>query len=327
MAPDPVSPERRRQLLDEIERLRSQRTIETIEVFSTDPAPRAEPAAAEIEPDGIDLSDELAAEVEQMRGSEPPEVVKIMTNEPVQFGTDDDVGTLFEALRTTGEVEAVTPEPEEQEPLSTDPFELREQLLVPVVNGGVREVKRRIVDLQNLALDGLRGSGWEPNAPAIMGELRGAIEPMIHKAASAGATAAGPLAGVHGAMSEPGERSPRLVAEMAASLSGGLSGSLEGGGGPEMEAAAVSRIFRDWRTDTGERWVRRIATAAYHDSLLAALGDGGVDRVVGVATGSACDACPGREGVPWVPGGQPPNGTTVPPATLDCTCSFIPAAG
>jgi cell division septum initiation protein DivIVA len=327
MPPDPVSPARRRQLLDEIERLRSQRAIETIEVFSTDPAPRTQPAPVEVEPDGIDLSDELAAEVEQMRESEPPEVVKIMTSEPVQFGTDDDVGTLFEALRTTGEVEVVTSEPDEQEPLSTDPFELREQLLVPVVNGGVRDVKRRMVDLQNRALDALRGSGWTPEAPAMMRELRGAVEPMIHKAASAGATAAGPLAGVHGAMSEPGDRAPRLVAEMAASLFGGLSASLDEGGGPEMEAAAVSRIFRDWRTDSGERWVRRIATTAYHDSLLAALSDGGVDRVVGVATGSACDECPGRDGVPWVPGGPPPDGTAVPPANLDCACSFIPAAG
>jgi cell division septum initiation protein DivIVA len=327
MPPDPVSPERRRQLLEEIERLRSQRTIETIEVFSTDPAPRVQPAPVEVDPEGIDLSDELAAEVEQLRGSEPPEVVKIMTNEPIQFGTEDDVGTLFEALRTTGEVEAVEPEPEQREPLSTDPFELREQLLVPVVNGGVREVKRRIVDLQNLALDGLRGPGWSPAAPAIMRELRAAIEPMIHKAASAGATAAGPLAGVHGAMSEPGERSPELVTDMAASLSGQLAASLEDGGGPELEAAAVSRVFRDWRTDTGERWVRLIATAAYHDSLLAALSDGGVDRVVGVGTGSACDDCPGRDGEPWVPGGPPPEGTRVPPAHLDCACSFIPAVG
>lgn len=328
---DPIDPERRRALYEEIERLRSQRSIEAVEVFATQPVaqPRHADQEAEVDPDGIDLSDELAAEVEQMRGSRPREVVKIRTNEPVQFGTDDDVGTLFEALRTTGEVERVEADDEEDagEPLPTDPFELRDQLLLQIVNGGVREAKRRIVDLQNVALDGLRGPGWAPQAPRIMRELRGVVEPMIHKAASAGATAAGPLAGVTGAMSEPGDRAAGLVGDMAAALAGQLAAVLEDGGGPEMEAAAVSRVFRDWRTDVAERWVRTVAIAAYHDSLLAALSDGGVDRVVGVATGSACDECPGRDGATWVPGGAPPDGTRVPPAWLDCSCSFTPVLG
>lgn len=49
--------------------MRSQRSIETIEVFSNEPAPRPVESEPEHDPDGIDLSDELAAEVEQMRGS------------------------------------------------------------------------------------------------------------------------------------------------------------------------------------------------------------------------------------------------------------------
>jgi cell division septum initiation protein DivIVA len=329
VASGPVSPERRRELLEEIERLRSQRSIEAVEVFDTDPPPpdRSPQPVVDREPEGIDLSDELAAEVEQLRGSGSPEVVKISTSEPMQFGTEDDVGTLFEALRTTGEVEPVggASEPDDEEDLSADPFELRDQLIIPVVNDGTREAKRRIVDLQNIALDGLRGSGWTPDTSQIATELRSAIEPMIFTAASAGATAAGPLAGVAGAMSEPGRRAPGLAGEMAESLAGQLAAVLESGGGPEMEAAAVSRVFREWRTDGAERWSRRIALAAYHDSLLAAMRDGGVEQVVGVATGSACDECPGRDGSPWTPGGAPPAGTAVPPAHMDCSCSIRPA--
>lgn len=322
---------RRRELLAEIEQLRSQRAVEAVDVFETAPEPtgRRAPEPEVPDPDGIDLSDELAAEVERLRGSSEPDVVQIRTNEPVQFGTEDDVGTLFEALRTPDETEPGTDSSssEQKEPLSADPFELREQLVLPVINPGAREVKRRVVDLQNVALDGLRGGGWEPHAPTIARELRHALDTMIHKSASAGATAAGPLAGVSGATSSPGERANRLTGEMAAALVGSLAAALEEGTGPEIQAAAVSRVFRDWRTDRGERWVRRIALAAYHDSLLAALAEGGVDQVVGVSSGPGCSECPARDGVPWVPGGPAPNGTSVPPARLDCACSFIPALG
>jgi hypothetical protein len=326
---DPVSEQRRRELLAEIEQLRAQRSVDAVEVFATDQTPttrRRSGQRARSNSGGIDLSDQLAAEVAEMRGGPPPpKVLRIMTNDKVQFGTDDDVGTLFEALRTTGEVDEV--ELERREPLSTDPFELREQLLLPVINGGVRESKRRVVDLQNVALAGLRSSGWHPEASVVVRELRGALEPMIHKAASAGARAAGPLAGVMGAMSAPGDRAARLMGDMAAALTGQLGAAVDEGGGPEVMAAAISRVFRDWRTDTAERWSRLVAFAAYHDSLLSALSDGGVEEVVGVGTGSACDVCPSREGLHWVPGGVPPNGTAVPPARIDCGCSFIPAVG
>lgn len=324
---DPAAERRRRELLEEIEQLRAQRSIEAVEVFATDPMPRrrSDPEDQGIDLEGIGLSDELAAEVEQLRGTRRPEVVRIRTNEDVRYGTEDDVGTLFEALRHTDEVEPVTAEDEEKEPLSTDPFDLREQLLVPVVNGGAREVKRRIVDLQNVALDGLRGGGWEPEAGRVLRELRSALEPMIHKAGSAGARAAWPLAGVAGAMNDPGDRAGKIVGDMAAALAGKLAAALAEGSGPEIQAAAVSRVFRDWRTDMAERWSRMIATAAYHDSLLAALSDGGIDEVVGVGTGASCDRCPGREALTWVPGGEAPNGTVIPPAQLECGCTFVPA--
>lgn len=319
MEPDGAVEERRRELLEEIERLRARRSIDSVEVFANEPRPAAAPSeSSEADPDGIDLSDVMAAEAERLRGD--PEVIKVRVDpapEAGAFGTEDDVGTLFEALRTTGETETVVVE----EQLPTDPFELRDQLLLPVINGGVRDVKRRVVDLQNVALDALRGSGWEPDPPAVARELRVALEAVVHKAGSAGAQAAGPLAGIFGALSEPGDRAGGLVGGMAAALSGQLSAALEDATGPEPAAEAVSRVFRQWRNDDAERWVRMAATAAYHDSLLAALDSGGIARVVGISSGNACDECPGPTGSRWKPGRKPPRGTAVPPAHLDCTCT------
>lgn len=322
--PSEFTDARREELLAEIERLRLERSIDSVKVFRSEPMVRpthVEPADKAFEPDGIDLSDVLAAEVHEMRSA--PETIPIRVDPPTQaFGTEDDVGTLFEALRTTGEVETVVVE----EQLPTDPFELRDQLLLPVINDGVSDLKRRIVDMQNVALDGLRGSGWTPHPSDIAGGMALLLESMIHKAGSAGATAAGPLGGLFGSVSEPGDRAGRLVASMSAALAGQLAASLEDSRGPEEAASAVSQVFRSWRNDAAERWVRSAATAAYHDSLLAAFRSGGISNVVALSTGAPCENCAGPEGLSWRPGREPPDGKAVPPASLGCSCTISPAS-
>ena len=321
--PPDLADARREELLEEIERLRLQRSIESVKVFGNEPQAKpahVEPADEGFEPDGIDLSDVLAAEVQEMRSD--PETIPIRVDPPAQvFGTEDDVGTLFEALRTTGEVETIAV----GEQLPTDPFELKDKLLLPIINAGVRETKRLIVEMQNVALDGLRSSGWEPHPPDIGRELGLVLESVIHKAGSAGATAAGPLAGLFGSLSEPGNRGGRLVISMSAALAGQLAASLEDVGGPELAAEAIGRVFRSWRNDTAERWVRSIATAAYHDSLLAALRSGGIDKVTALSNVALCEKCAGPDGLSWRPGREPPDGMAVPPASLACTCTITPA--
>jgi len=322
ITPDPTDAHREA-MLAEIERLRLERSIDSVEVFSNKPKVQPShvaPVDKAVDPDGIDLSDALAAEVHEMRSK--PETIPIRVDPPARmFGTEDDVGTLFEALRTPGEVESVVVE----EQLPTDPFELRDQLLLPVINAGVRDVKGCVVDLQNVALDGLRGSGWTPHPPDIGRELGLVLESTIHKAGSAGATAAGPLAGLFGSVSDPGDRAGRLVVSMSAALAGQLAAALEDARGPEEAASAVSLVFRSWRNDEAERWVRSVATAAYHDSLLAAFRSGGIDKVVARSTGALCENCAGPEGLSWRPGREPPNGMAVPPASLGCACTIVPA--
>ena len=96
------------------------------------------------------------------------------------------------------------------------------------------------------------------------------------------------------------------------------------GTGPVEASSTLSRVFRAWRSDEAERWVRTVTYAAYHDSLLAGFSFGGVESVEGLAHGRLCDECPAAKGEAWDPAGDPPPGTAPPPAHLDCTCTVVP---
>ena len=96
--------------------------------------------------------------------------------------------------------------------------------------------------------------------------------------------------------------------------------------GPLEVAAAVSRVFRAWRADEAEHWVRTVAYAAYHDSLLAGLAVSGVKQVVPVAAGLLCAECPAFRGVGWDPAGEPPAGVARPPANSRCVCTVVPCS-
>ena len=298
---------RRREVSEEIERLHAERDIEDIAVLPAEPRTtrrRATVSYGDLDPQSADLSDELAAEVQELNDTPPPE--------PARRSSGDDVGNLFEALRTTSEHESVG--------LPTDPIALRDRLALPVHNEGLREVKRRIVDLQSAAIESL--PAWRPDAERMVAELTAVFEPAIQKAAAAGANAAATLAGVHGARSRPGPRPVALVGEMARDLADQLESAVGSDGGPSEVASVVSRVFRAWRGDEAERWVRTIVFAAYHDSLLAALGVGGWAEVVGRPSGRPCAGCAGHEEVHWHPQEDPAEGFAVPPANLDCLCTF-----
>jgi cell division septum initiation protein DivIVA len=323
--------QRRREIMAEIERLRSERTIEEVSVLPAEPAPGPDDAPelmfGDLDPQATDLSDALAAEVEELRSGggggrgskrpreEPAEPESAPVEEPPPA---DDVGTLFEALRTTAEHEPV-------EAMPGDPVELRDRLVLPLYNQGLRDVKRRIVDLQNVVLDSLREQ--RPSAPeieAIAAQLAPAVEPMIQKAAAAGARASGVLTGASGAPVTVSDRPHALVRGMAGDLAAELRGALGSGGGPAEAVSVVSRVFRAWRGDAAERWVRSIAFAGYHDSLLAALAATGSERVAGIPSGRPCPKCVGPGRVAWSPGAAPPDGLRVPPADLDCLCTVAP---
>jgi cell division septum initiation protein DivIVA len=214
------------------------------------------------------------------------------------------------------------------QPAAPDPLELRERLLLPIQNRALREIKQRIVDLQNVVLDTLRVSGkWGEAKDAVLDAFAPVLDSSIEQAAEAGAQAAAALSG--------GEPPAPLIAARSAVLTGNMADALAEqvgaavmatrGAGPLESSATVARVFRAWRTDDAERWVRTITFAAYHDSLLAGLVVAGVKQVVPVAHGALCPDCPASVGRGWDPAGEPPAGTRRPPARPGCSCTVVPA--
>ena len=177
-----------------------------------------------------------------------------------------------------------------------DPLDLRERLLLPVQNRALRRVKEGIVELQNVALDSLRVTGGWEGLSAAAATLEAALDPVAEEGAEAGAAAAGAFIGGEAPAPVITARSGTLVRAMAGDLAGQVKAAVAGssGAGPLEVAAAVARVFRAWRSDEAERWVRAVAYAAYHDSLLAGL------AVSGVGCGRPGG---GRAAVRRVPGG------------------------
>ncbi|WKZ82277.1 MAG: hypothetical protein QY307_09350 [Acidimicrobiia bacterium] len=316
------SEERRRRLMSEIDRLRAAKGIEGVKVLSATPPPEDDEILfGELDPQAPGLSEALAAEVERLSG-ERPDTRPVSPPSPSgpaarpAPATGDDLGTLFEALRTPVQGSLQMDEP-------SDAVSLRERVLLPLHNVGVREIKRRVVDLQNAALAGLRQGSWVPDPAEFADDLHPALEPAITKAAAAGLDAARVLAGVEGARPGRPRRAHDLVVAMTQELASQLRAGIAGNGGDP--SSQVSRVFRAWRTDEAERWVRAVVDAAYHDQLLEALAGAGFTSVRAVAPGATCTECPAAGEITWDPAGAPPDGYRLPPAHPGCTCTITPA--
>jgi cell division septum initiation protein DivIVA len=309
----PADDRGRHRRIEEVERLHAERSIEGVAVLPAEPRRDTDEVGfGALDSGSSDLSDALAAEVEQMNG--PP--ISPRANERAP---GDDVGSLFEALRTTADHDPVGAG------VSRDPIAVRDRLVLPVHNEGLRDVKRRIVDLQSETIDALRRPGWSPARSRIAGELAAALGTAIQKAGTAGSTGAEAIAGVQRVRSRPGPRPGELVEAMAEDLTGQLQEAVQSEGGPSEVAATVSRVFRAWRGDEAERWVRMVVFAAYHDSFLAAVAVGGWTEVEGRPSGRSCERCAGSDRLRWDPQSGAPEGYLIPPANLDCICTVTVA--
>jgi len=207
-----------------------------------------------------------------------------------------------------------------------DAVELRDRVLQPVQNAGLRAAKDVVMSLQNEALDALRvDEHWESDAAAILKALAGPMKLLAADAADAGAAAAAEVVSASAIDPSPSMRARDLVSSMGDDLVRALgdASSRLGDADAKDRAAEFSRTFRSWRTDEAERWVRTIAMSAYHDALLEGYADAGVDGVVAVAHGSSCVECPVGKGR-WAPDEAPPSRSILPPAHLDCACGIAP---
>ena len=201
---------------------------------------------------------------------------------------------------------------------SLDPFELRQRLLLPVSNRALRNIKRQLTEIQNDALEELRVSGgdWEPQPSSMEEQIRPDIVVLLAESFSMGHTAAEEMIG----SSFP--RPPTPARDEASAMSVVLAEQLQqviadgGEEGSREVAAAVSRIFRGWRTDEAERRVSDLASSAYHDGLRATLA--GSRHLLGwVVGGRGCARC--REIAEQAEGAAPP-------LHPGCGCTLIPVS-
>lgn len=316
--------ENRDRLLAEIDLLRAERAIGDIAVVPA--GSKATPAQGPSLPDPgaggeeAGLSEVLVAEVKRLRDTLSPSSEVEAAGREGEGAGPADIESLFDSLRTTSGNESGGGD-------SSDvpvPVSQRDRAVLPHHNSGLREVKRRLVDLQERAREVLEAGGSPPSPHEIVAELAPLLESVVQKAAAAGNDAARSLTGVAGGV-QPGPRPTQLVERMAQDLASQVRNAVSSSAdGPTEAAASVGRVFRAWRTDQAERWVRTVTYSAYHDALLAGLARGGVALVRAVAHGAPCQGCPGPARLEWAPGADPPNGTGVPPVEVDCLCTFEP---
>ncbi|MEE8332056.1 MAG: DivIVA domain-containing protein [Acidimicrobiia bacterium] len=331
------------ELADEVRQLRERREkaesavaalLTKVNASTEEPKPEPEPEAeAEPEP-------EPAAEAEPEPAAEPePEPAAEAEPEPEKpAAAPDKVDSLFAALRSTGDAPASNGETASK-PAATavatkaivgDPFELRDRLLLPVTNRTLRTIKRSLVELQNQTLEELRevGEGWRPDRAVFESSFHGDLEGLAQEAMVAGVTAAAELAGASAVPEAEKVATTNPTTEVAGSLFAEVDDvaqrAASSGAGHRQTTAAVSRVFRTWRSDAAERHLRAASLASYHDGLLSGMEALEIASVRGIADGRMCAECPASAKASWPPSGSTPKGTGIPPVHLDCGCTIIP---
>jgi hypothetical protein len=298
------------------------------------PVPEPEDAPEGPEPAAPDGIDDLFAQLRT--GDAEPEAVAAV--EPAPVAAEEEPAPV-----AAEEPESEVPEPSQPEveppvapataaKLSGDPFELRDRLLLPIENRTLRSVKRRIVDLQNRVLEEIRvgDDDWSPDRSMFTAAVSEDVGRMNQESFVAGYAAAAELLGQ--AATPPPDRaaaqetSGDFVDGLIESVSDALARTRSSGGGSRQISAAVGRVFRAWRTDEAARRLRRAGLLAYHEGLLGAYPQLGVERVLAVSPGTPCGDCPAGSDATWAPGRGLPAGTKLPPAGPECRDTIVPAA-
>lgn len=305
------------EVVEEVRRIRATTSVPT--QSSKAPEPETPPAAV-VEPKAIPES------------QAPPSP----TPASEQASNGDEVGAIFSRLRGAGAnapLNQPSPQPRQPEPAQAppkrrrltdiDPLELRQRLLLPVANRSLRNIKRQLTEMQNVALEELRvaGNSWRPERSAMEDQIRPDLMVLLAESFSMGHTAAEELVGK--GFSRPPTPARDESAHMAVSLIDQLDQILKGAGedaGREV-ASSVSRVFRAWRTDEAERRVNDLASSAYHEGLRATLA-GGHYPLGWVVSGRGCVRC--REAAQESEGTKAEAG---PPLHPGCGCTLIPLAG
>ncbi len=219
-------------------------------------------------------SDRLEAAEEPKPEPDPePHPVPVADIAAEPAGSPDDLGALFDSLRSGEPLEEVQVEAESEpaspaEPIATrDWIEERDSRLLPITNRALRGVKKAVTELQNIALDSLRtDEAWRPEASAISEAVQAELTTVWAESFAAGHAVAEEMTGDK--LKRP--RTPRqgIVKDFGAALGGALSGALDDAGAGQRERqSAASKVFRVWRTDEAERRIREAAIEAFERGI------------------------------------------------------------
>ncbi len=121
-------------------------------------------------------------------------------------------------------------------------LELRDQLLLPITNRVLRDLKRQLTEAQNLALEQLRLSNdpWMPDTAELEARLHPDLIVLGQEAFGAGHVGAATLAGIEATRPRPQTGDlPDPTPQLASDLAGALAEASSGGG---QASNAVSRV-------------------------------------------------------------------------------------
>lgn len=285
-------------------------------------------AAASVQPDGA--LDQLFASLRSV-GDEPEPALEATENQGPSSEHDE---SAEESVGDLGEPDSAVEVAADQlvpMELAVDPFELRERLLLPIENRALRGVKRTIVGLQNRILEDLRvaGDDWSPEPVMFTATFESDIETLTNEAVVAGYAGAGEMLDLgtipHPKGRRPTDQTAPFVNNLVKAVAEARDGAVSGGGSARQQAAAISRVFRAWRTDEAGRRLRDAAFAAYHEGLIRALGAAGVSAVSAISRGRSHTDCPAVKSGPWDPVHAVTGSVVVPPASAGCECTVVPA--
>lgn len=312
-----------------------------------DPKPGREESRSRSEPEPA--AGERAAVLSAPPVSERELAKMWSTGQPLRSAYDeaaaDSFGSLFEDLRRLQETEAggadgpaapakpPAPPPAraaEDKPVSARPeerlsaAERYHMAVFPIANRTLRNIKRRLIDIQNQQLEALKNdpADWQPERARLEESLARDLTIMHREAFAAGRAAAGEMLEGAGAAPHPeipaGE-SEVFVSALFDELVLTVQAGRENGQGARQLGAALSQAYRVWRTDEAERRVRFLAGRSYHRGLLAGFRQAGVERLR-LVSADPCRACAYDVG-----DSRPAAGAGPFPDHHDCCCTLVPA--